>query len=297
MSLLARIIDYGFAKANPPRDEKGNLDFVKLREQFASKEPPKTPKSLSLSLLQNEEIDGEIITPKESKGAIIYIHGGAFTTGSAKERRNITFYLAKKYSYRVISINYRLAPENKWPAQLEDCFKAYKYICENITKDVILMGESAGASLVLSLGLYAKEQKYILPKAIAAFSPVTNAYEQYPSHYDNIKTDKMLGDMVIKGLSEVLFEKEPSKEELMNPCLSPINGDYQNMPPIFLSASMSETLFDDSKYLYEKLVKENHVVEKDFQKRVCHAYPIFPFLKEAKTTLKKCFQFLNNLKD
>ena len=157
------------------------------------------------------------------------------------------------------------------------------------------MGESAGGELVLALGIYIKDKKYIKPKAIVSFSPITNQIEHYPSHLQNIKTDKMLKDSSLKGYYQVLFEKEPSKEQLASPYLSPIFGDYKDMPPIFLSASESETLFDDSKYLYKKLINENHNVGKDFQKKVCHAYQIFPFVREARKSIKACIEFLEEL--
>ena len=143
--------------------------------------------------------------------------------------------------------------------------------------------------------LYIKDKKYIKPKAIVSFSPITNQTEHYPSHSQNIKTDKMLRGSSLKGYCQVLFEKEPSKEQLASPYLSPILGDYKDMPPIFLSASESETLFDDSKYLYKKLINENHNVGKDFQKKVCHAYQIFPFVREARKSIKACIEFLEEL--
>ena len=295
MSFIALTMDIAMSLMKQTVDSNGNRDYAKERERNAKTLNKRVPKSLSLTLLDNENIQGEMIAPNNPNGTIMYIHGGGYTTGSAKERRDIAIYLAKKYQYRVVSVNYRLAPEHKWPSQLEDCYRAYQYICNNITKDIVLMGESAGGELVLALGLYIKDQKYNKPKAIVSFSPITNQVEHYPSHSQNIKTDKMLRDSSLKGYYQVLFDEEPSKEQLASPYLSPILGNYKDMPPIFLSASESETLFDDSKYLFEKLMNEKHKVGKDFQKKVCHAYQIFPFVREARKSIKACIEFLEEL--
>ena len=136
MSFIAWTMDIAMSLMKQNVDSNGNRDYAKERERNAKTLNKRVPKSLSLTLLDNEDIQGEIITPKNLRGTIMYVHGGGYTTGSAKERRGITFYLAKKYQYQVVSVNYRLAPENKWPSQLEDCYRAYQYICHNITKDI-----------------------------------------------------------------------------------------------------------------------------------------------------------------
>lgn len=301
MSFIAWVMDRVMAHMKTPVDKDGNHDYVKERENKAKRVKEKIPNDLILTRINDDGVDGEFITFKEGRnnGTVFYIHGGGFTTGSASEVRDVAFYIAQKYRYQVFMPNYRLSPENKWPAHLEDVHEAYRYTLRNLCghKNIILMGESAGGTLVLSLALYLKDRREHLPKAIVSFSPGTNNAEHYPSHTKNIKSDKMLKDMISKGIMEPLFDHQPTKEELSNYYLSVIYGDYKGLPPIFIAVSSSETLYDDSVFLYEKLKKENHYVMIDIKHHVCHAYTLFPFLREAKDTYKKCFEFISKIEN
>ncbi len=220
-----------------------------------------------------------------------------FTTGSAKERRMLTYHVADHYGYDCISINYHLAPEHKWPSQIEDCYEAYKKVLDMgyLPEDIVFMGESAGGTLVLSLALLCKERECPQPSAIIAFSPATDQYRGLPSHTGNIRSDHMLRDAVSKGLCDVLFGGKMDREHLKDCLLSPYYGDYAGLPPIFLSASSSETLYDDSMILYDKLKTEGHKTEIDIQNGVCHAYQIMPYMPEARKTLNKAFAFANKI--
>ena len=280
-----------------PHDKPGEAhDYVAERKRN-DREPLKCPDGVTIKEIFLNDMSGEHLHKDgNNKGLVFYIHGGGFTTGSAKERRMLTQYIVDHYGYDCIAINYRLAPENKWPLQIEDCYSAYQNLLKEYdSRDVIFMGESAGATAALSLGLLAKQRGLALPKAIVAFSPATDQYEDLPSHKGNIKTDYMLRDAVAKGMADVLFDHEVDREVLKDPLLSPYYGDFNGLPPIFLSASDSETLYDDTIVLYEKLKKEGHIVEKDIRHKVCHAYQMMPFIPEARKTLNRCFGFLDNL--
>ena len=281
-----------------PGDKPGQLhDYTAERRRNAERKVPKLPKGIRLEEIRLNCMPSEKLTKNGNhKGLIFYIHGGGFTTGSARERRFATQHIVDRYGYDCISINYSLAPENKWPVQIEDCFEAYaNTLQEYDAKDIVFMGESAGGTLVLSLALLAKKRGLPLPKAIVAFSPATDNCEKLPSHTRNIKTDYMLKDMVAKGITDVLFDHHAEEEELKDPLLSPYYGDYKGLPPIFLSASDSETLYDDTMILYEKLKKEDHEVMLDVKHGVCHAYQIMTYMPEARSTLNRCFDFLETL--
>ena len=296
-SLQAIITDIVLSKKEA-FENSADRDYEAERKKNAGMTGFKLSKGMSL-----EEIDlngqmSELIKKEGNhKGLIFYIHGGGFTTGSARERRIFTFPAVRRYGYDCISINYRLAPENKWPSQIEDCLEAYENTLKlgYDPKDIILMGESAGGTLVLSLGLLLKDRGLPLPKAIVAFSPATDQYEDLPSHKGNIKTDCMLRDGVAKGICNVLFDHEPSEEELKQYLLSPYYGDYEGLPPIHLSASDSEVLYDDALILYDKLKKEGHEVRFEKGHKVCHAYQIMTYMPESRKTLGNVFAYIEKI--
>lgn len=274
----------------------GDGDFEAERKRN-DRRPPKPPKGVRVTEMTLGTLPAERIEKEgNDKGWVLYIHGGGFTTGSARERRGITQYIVDRYGYNCLAINYRLAPENRWPTQLEDCLQAYRLLpTMNISeKDVVLMGESAGGTLVLSLPLALKERDIAMPRAIAAFSPCVNQAEHYPSHSANAKTDYMLRDAVAKGMGEPVFGKDAPVEVLRSPLASPIYGDFSGLPPVFLSASDTEALLDDSRVMYEKLKAAGHRAELDIQHGCCHAFQMVPMIPEARTSLEKAFRFLED---
>ena len=297
-SLQAIFLNKLFEKipGDPPGTEH---DYAAERARNAERKPPKTPAGVTLEEITVGGQHAERTTkPGNDKGWIFYIHGGGFCTGSAKERREITLYIADKCGYNVISVDYRLAPENKWPAMSEDVLAACRGLDElGISlSDVIFMGESAGGTLVLSLALLCRQEGLGQPKAVATYSPCVRQTGHYPSHFDNIKTDTMLKDAVSKGLSEPVFGADATEEEMLDPIASPIMADFTGIAPIFISASDAETLYDDSRALYEKLMRAGHRTELDVQHGVCHAFQMFPnMLPEARKSIAKTFAFIESL--
>ena len=149
--------------------------------------------------------------------------------------------------------------------------------------------------MVLSLALLARDRGLPQPRAIVAFSPATDNCEDLPSHKANIKTDYMLTDAVSRGIADVLFDHKPTEEELKQYLLSPLYGNYEGIAPIHLSASVTETLYDDAVLLYDKLRREGHEVGFDEKQGVCHAYQIMTYMPEAKQTLNKVFTFIESI--
>ena len=295
MPSIAGWITNQVLKASPW--EQGN--YAEERSRNAANKPPKKPKEVEIEELTINGFPAERLTKKgNSKGTVLYIHGGGFTTGSAKERRYLTQYLADKCGYNCIAINYRLAPENKWPAMPDDCLAAYREILEMgyDPKKLVFMGESAGGTLVFSLAFLARDNGLPQPKAIVAFSPATDNASDLPSHTANIKTDFMLRDAVAKGITGPLFGGPVDEEVLKDPLLSPINGDLTGLPPVFLSASDAEVLYDDSVLMYDKLKSEGHDADLDIQHGVCHAFQMLPFMPEAKRSISKALAFVEKTK-
>ena len=280
---------------NPP-DKKH--DYAAERKENEKRPIPELPEGVTLEEAEFDGISGEILRSDGAGDVVIwYLHGGGFTTGSARERRDITQYLAQTYPVTVIATNYRLSPEDKWPAHLDDCMKVYDELLRQgyDPKKMIFMGESAGGTLVLSMGLRLAMEKKEQPAVIVAFSPCTEQAEGLPSHTENVETDYMLRDGTTRPEQyEAVFgisDRMANVEMLKDPLISPYYGNYSGLPPIFLAASDTEVLADDSRYLYRRLKDEGHAVELDIQHEVCHAYPMLPMMPEARETIQKAMDF------
>lgn len=297
LSIQAKMLNQIF-KSMPAEDINTEHDYVAERARNAARKLPKLPDGVQVVEREYKGIGYEVITPANPKAdkVIWFIHGGGCTTGSAKQSRGCTYYLAEKFGYTVIANDYRLAPEHIWPAQLDDCMDMYDGIVElgYEVKNIVLMGGSAGGLLVLSVSLRAKDEGRIMPKAVCAFSPITNQADDLKSHHGNEETDYMLKNSLFCDRQNlaVFGVAHPPREIMLHPYISPYYGDYKGMPPVFLAVSDAEVLYDDSVTLYEKLKKEGHPVEMDVVSGICHAYATLPMMPEAKKTLKNAICFI-----
>lgn len=213
-SLYARMMNLVFRCM--PQDKPGQPhDYVAERKRNDRK-PPRPPKDVAVRLGELDGLQAEFIQKNgNQKGTIFYIHGGEFTVGSARERRAICQYITANYGYNCVTFNYRLAPENLWPAPLEDCLTAYTGLLKTgiSPKEIVLMGESAGGTLVLSLALLLKEKGLPQPKALVALSPCVTQADQFPSYTQNAATDYMLRTAVTEGKIKVVFGKRANDLE------------------------------------------------------------------------------------
>ena len=181
-----------------------------------------------------------------SKNIIIYIHGGGFVSGSASSSKGYSSMLAKYSGYKVIAIDYALAPEYAFPKAFNDCYNAFDEIVHLYPKaKITLVGESAGANLCLALALKIKETKRVC--CILVHSPIID----FSGSLD--RTEHEIDDFTVKeGCLKPLNKIYVAGNKVNNPYISPLFGNYNGFPPTFITCDYNETLYADSKALYTK---------------------------------------------
>ena len=186
MSLTNTIIHFMLMKKRAFYNKQKPFDYNKRRQEEIQTEGSfKLPKTITI---ENQSINGIpiewIISQTNPKDKILYyIHGGGFVSGSSQARRRFTTYLASKIGYNVISVDYRLAPENPYPKGLDDCFRVYQSLHEIYgNENIFILGESAGGNLVLSCCLRIKDIYGKLPAGIGMFSPTLQYLENFESY-------------------------------------------------------------------------------------------------------------------
>jgi len=183
-----------------------------------------------------------LIKGHDADRRILYLHGGAFTVGSPLSHRPLTFNLAKRTGCAVFALDYRLIPENRRLACVEDSCAAYRWILENgpkgpaPIKSLTIAGDSAGGNLALVVSNYACDEGLRLAEAIIALSPGVDLTLSSPSINRNVETDLLLGPFLAPFLkiprSLLLWitwiaSKVPPK----SPLLSPVRADLSGLPP------------------------------------------------------------------
>lgn len=245
------------------------------------------PRSVHICQVQAGDVTVELLShPRNPTDRIVlYIHGGGFVVGSVKTRRMFTGYLVTKLGFNVAAPEYRLAPEHPFPAAPRDCFAAYRALLEEYAPErIVLLGESAGGNLVLSLLLQIKEAGLPMPAAALCFSPCVQFDQTFPSYTRNRATEAMVDDLWTETQEAYLGIKDSAV--VRNSFAAPYYGSFAVCPPICLWASESEVLRDDSLMLFEKLKTEGHPCRLYLRKGMIHTWLIIPTIPEARKDLK-----------
>ncbi|MCF6272007.1 MAG: alpha/beta hydrolase [Rhodobacteraceae bacterium] len=222
------------------------------------------------------------------KGTLLYFHGGAFEYGSAYTHRRLVARLADDNMLTAWSVNYRLAPEHPFPAAIDDAFTAYRALCAQGHKNIVLAGDSAGGGLALSLLHTILAKGLPTPRALVAFSPLTDQTLQSHSLKSNASSEIMLPAERMEEVRNMYI-----KEDFKNPLASPLFGNYHGAPPIFLSVGTKEILLDDTLSLATKLRAANVSLTLEVVENAPHVWPFFHGrLPEADATLERVRAFL-----
>jgi acetyl esterase/lipase len=186
--------------------------------------------------------------------------------------------------------DYRLAPEYPFPAALEDCKSAYKWLLKHgyTPENIIVGGESAGATLTLSLLLALKTDNIVLPKAAFLFSPVTDLSCQAKSFKYNAKND-----VAPMGSWTVWTNLYIAGSDTKNPLLSPLFGNYEGIPPLYICVGTHEIHYDDCVNVANVAKKYGVDVTLRQWENMIHAFPLLsPLFPEAKKALYEICEFV-----
>ena len=283
-------------------DMKNVKEFrVEFEKMFVKMRPAK---GVTLEEIQIGNISAEkcSLHSKDSNSRVmLYLHGGGYFSGSYISHRRFVSMLCKKLNLQVYSINYRLAPEDPYPAGLDDAFFAYKWLLEDKSipaENVIIMGDSAGGGLTLALLYRLRTQNLPQPKAAICLSPWTDLTLTSETIKTKVEEDVFFN---LKNLetSAIAYRQAKSPQ---NPEISPIFADFSGFPPIFIQVGTREMLLNDSLVIAEKMKEQGVSVTLDVREGMFHAFLIFiaipilgKLIPEFKKALKNIQKFVESL--
>jgi len=222
---------------------------------------------------------------------LLYIHGGAWFLGSTRIYRGFVSNFAFASGVRALTIDYRLAPENPFPAGLDDCLSAYEWLLQSgIAADKIVVGgDSAGGNLALALLVALRDTGRPLPAAAVTLSPATDLAMTGKSSKTRLHLDPYFSNMVPNTIiPDYITDHDPC-----NPLISPLYADLHGLPPLLMHVGDHEMLLDDTLRFASQARAAGVEVEMAVWPQMFHVFQMFaPFLPEARAANKQIAEFI-----
>lgn len=221
------------------------------------------------------DIKTEWVMPNgaDEKKVLLYFHGGGYATGSINTHRTLVSQIARNAGITALSVEYRLAPEHKFPAAVEDAFAAYQWLLQKgyLPQNICFGGDSAGGGLTLATLLYVRDKNTPLPKCAIALSPWTDHTFTGNSYQANRLIDPML---VAEGFP-VWSKHYTGDADPKNPYISPLFGDLHGLPPVYIQVGEDELLLDDSTRFAAKAKEAGVDIALDVFPEMFHVFQAF----------------------
>lgn len=270
----------------PIEDQRRNLE--KLSAQIAHF--VKMPADVTITPVKIENVPGEWIHPTgiENPYLFLYLHGGGFSMGSLNSHRLGVAEITRISGIRGLALDYRLAPENPFPAAVEDAVAVYCWLLANGFKpeNIIFVGDSAGAGLVLSAMLLLRDLNDPLPAGGVLISPWVDLVGTADSIKTRAKADPWLTpDALLFGS---YYAAELNKAE---PLISPLYADLHGLPPLLIQTGNDDVLLNDSTRLAAKAWADELHVTLEIWGGMWHDFPLFasvvPEAQQAQRNMSK----------
>jgi acetyl esterase/lipase len=236
-------------------------------------------------------VPGEWVFPSRGRSSattLLYFHGGGYFTGSPAAHRPISVSLAKS-GFNVFLPDYRLAPENPYPAAVDDAEAAWDALSRDGRREIAIGGDSAGGGLALALMHRLREKGKPMPFAAALFSPWTDLSLTGDSLHANAWRDALFSVAAVRTAAGWYLQGADPRR----PDASPLYGSLEGFPPLFIEVGEREILRDDSTRLAERARAKGVDVTLNLWPAVCHAWQLACwFLPEARRSLEQTASFL-----
>lgn len=223
---------------------------------------------------------------------VMYFHGGGFRVGSVRSHRDLMARISAASGSRVLGVDYRLAPEHRFPAALDDACAAYEWLLAQGFGggDIALAGDSAGGGLALSLALALRERKRPLPAAIVTLSAWTDLAAERQSYQTRNEADPIHQRQMVLMMAKGYLGADADPRD---PLASPLHAALHGLPPLLMQVGDRETVLDDSRDFAAKAQEAGVDVTLEVWDGMIHVFQQFPEeLPEATQAIAAIGRFL-----
>ena len=250
--------------------------------------PGVTVTAAALGGVPTAEITVDGIEPRH---IVLYFHGGVYVIGDAFQAAGLASQVGRRTRAKVISVDYRLAPEHPYPAAVDDALAAYEALLRGGTapSDIVFAGESAGGGLAIATLVNARDHGLPLPAAAFAMSPYADLTLSGATMETKREADPLFTPQAFPArVADYTAGHDPALG-----LISPIFADLSGLPPLIIQAGTHELLLDDAIRLARQAATADVAVTLDITPQVPHVFQAYyPILDEATTALDTAGQFL-----
>ena len=287
---LGRLVEVLRANALPPEvplaTQRARFETVTARMPLAE--------GVACSAVDAGGVAAEWVEPPAvgvAAPVVVYFHGGGYGMGSLNTIRALASQLASATSARLLSVDYRLAPEHPFPAAVDDAVAAYAWLLDEGTDPaaVAFGGDSAGGGLTVAGLLAARDRGLPMPAAGVCISPWVDLTVSSPALERNAATDPEVTRAALERWAENYLAGGDPK----NPLASPVYGDLRGLPPLLIHAGTAEALEDDAVQLAATAQDAGVPVTLELYEGLIHVWHAFaPRLPEATAAIERIAAWL-----
>lgn len=289
-------------------EQRETLDAILRQSAFPAGIDVNEQRRLLRELLSAQPLPAEItVTPAalggvptaeitvdgiEPRHVVLYFHGGVYVMGDASLAAGLAAQVGRRTHAKVISVDYRLAPEHPYPAAVDDALAAYEALLHNgiASSDIAFAGESAGGGLAIATMVNARDHGLPLPAAAFVMSP----YADLTLAGTTMQTKREADPLLSPEALQARVTDYTSGQDAALGLISPIFADLSGLPPLIIQAGTHEVLLDDAVRLAQQAATADVEVTLDITPRVPHVFQAYyPILDEATAALDRAGQFLS----
>jgi acetyl esterase/lipase len=289
-------------------EQRENLDAILRQSAFPADIDVSEQRRLLRELLSAQPLPAEVtmtaaalggvptaeitIDGIEPRHVVLYFHGGVYVLGDAFQAAALAAQIGRRTRAKVISVDYRLAPEHPYPAAVDDALAAYQALLDDGTapSDIAFAGESAGGGLAVATLVNARDHGLPLPAAAFVMSP----YADLTLAGTSMDTKREADPLLSRENLQARVPDYTSGHDAALGLISPIFADLSGLPPLIIQAGTHEVLLDDAVRLARQAATADVEVTLDITPGVPHVFQAYyPILDEAAAALDRAGQLLS----
>jgi monoterpene epsilon-lactone hydrolase len=291
LEAIVRVLRSGPSMAELSIEEQ-RATFDTLTSQFQPAE------DVRCEAVDTGGVPGEWITTPEAahERVVYYLHGGGYVMGSINTHRELISRISRAAGARALAIDYRLAPENPFPAAVEDCTAAYRWLLSTGVDParLVIAGDSAGGGLTVDTLVALRDAGDPLPAAAVCLSPWVDLEQVGESMTTKAEVDPLIQREVgVRWAKVYLGDVHPH-----TPLAAPLYADLRGLPPLLIQVGTEEALLDDSTRLAERAKSAGVDVEIEVWDDMIHVWQFFAaMLPEGQQAIDRIGEFIRKHMD